>query len=154
MGWVKHRAGVGSVACPLLPPELPLLLGGYSCLFQFLHLGQERSNFFYWSLRRGLKLSKQYLKSAWQMAKKKKSKYFQSSSERKPLVRLKLIWDMQGCFFFLFLLWLRAYLKGKDVHISGTWSLKLRSLSRFFGFSLVFITMLPKCLKTQVPRTI
>lgn len=144
---------MGSVACPSLPPELPLLLGGYSCLFQFPHLGQEHSNFLLVPQERVKIKQTVFEKCLADGKKKKKSKYFQSSSERKPLVRLHVSNQLQQIFFF-FLLWLRAYLKGKDVHISGTWSLKLRSLSRFFGFSLVFITMLPKCLKTQVPRTI
>lgn len=61
---------------------------------------------FYWSLRRGLKLSKQYLKSAWQMAKKKKS-----PSIFRALVRGNLL---LGCmsqisfsrfFFFFFYGW-------------------------------------------------
>lgn len=69
---MKHRAGVGSVACPSLPPELPLLLGGYSCLFQFLHLGQEHSNFLLVPQER-VKIKQTVLEKCLADGKKKKS---------------------------------------------------------------------------------
>lgn len=105
--WAEWNTGLVWAVwlAPLFHQSFHCCLEAIRVCFNFRTL-DKNTVIFYWSLRRGLKLSKQYLKSAWQMAKKKKkSKYFQSSSERKPLVRLHVSNQLQQIFFFFFYAW-------------------------------------------------